>query len=110
MKYILAAVLLITPAAGFALEPIDSVTGMCLDADAEYTDALCYCATSALLAEVGEEDFATYEQVGAIYLENLADDMGMVDAWMAGIDEVGASLSVTNSVGNAHRLAIDSCK
>ena len=91
----------------------DGVNDMCVD-PAE----ICECAARKLKAEVGDNAYALYEAIGRIYLVNKDSDMNMVEAWDAAVkseaDKQGESfidtLSKTNTIGSAHREAIETCK
>jgi hypothetical protein len=90
----------------------DSVEDMCSD-----SDKICACAASQLKSEVGDDDYNLYQAIGAAYIANQAQGMGMGDAWDAAVkaeaNKRGSGftkiLSRTNSIGNAHRKAIESC-
>ena len=90
----------------------DSVVDMC-----SKSDKICACAASQLKEEVGTDDYALYEAIGADYIANQAKGMNRGDAWDAAV-KVEASkrdststkiLSKTNSIGRAHSKAIKSC-
>ena len=85
----------------------DAVVAMCMDAGDP--PAVCDCAAKALKDEIGAEDYATYEKVGAIYLDEITSGRGRADAWTAAIGQVGVSLSATNPMGKAHRNAMKAC-
>ena len=97
-----------------AILAADAVHDMCMELDSE---EVCTCASEALLASIGEEDYAIYEAIGQDYLERLEAGEGRVDAWMAasrteadrrGLGNV-ALMGRTNEIGNAHRAAIKDC-
>ena len=71
--------------------------------DAGDPPAVCDCAAKALKDEIGAEDYATYEKVGAIYLDEITSGRGRADAWTAAIGQVGVSLSATNPMGKAQK-------
>jgi len=91
----------------------DSVKEMCGDSDKN-----CTCAATKLRSEVGDDDYALYETIGAAYIDNQTKGMAMGDAWDAAVKaEAGKRgstftniLSKTNTIGNAHRKAISSCE
>jgi hypothetical protein len=92
----------------------DAVVAMCMERDEE---AVCNCASEALLEQIGEEDYAIYEAIGEDYLARLEAGEGRVDAWMAasrteagkrGLGNV-ALMGRTNEIGNVHRAAIKDC-
>jgi hypothetical protein len=90
----------------------DSVEDMCKE-----STEICACSAKQLQSEVGENDYALYEAVGAAYLANQASGMKMGDAWDAAVDaESGPrglgfseALTKTNAIGKAHRKAIKAC-
>ena len=81
------------------------------------SDKICACAASQLKNEVGADDYALYEAIGADYIANQSKGMGMGDAWDAAVKveatKRGSSstkiLSKTNAIGKAHRKAIKTC-
>lgn len=91
----------------------DGVNDMCVD-----SAEICECAARKLKAEVGDNAYALYETIGRVYLVNKNTDMNMVEAWDAAVkseaDKQGESfidtLSKTNTIGSAHREAIEACK
>lgn len=91
----------------------DGVNDMCVD-----SAEICECAARKLKAEVGDNAYALYEAIGRVYLVNKNTDMNMVEAWDAAVkseaDKQGESfidtLSKTNTIGSAHREAIEACK
>ena len=92
----------------------DAVLFMCMELDSE---EVCTCASKALMANIGEEDYAIYEAIGQDYLERLEAGEGRVDAWMAasrteadkrGLGSV-ALMGRTNEIGKVHRTAIKDC-
>jgi hypothetical protein len=93
----------------------DSVDAMCLELDAE---DVCACASEALLAEIGPDDYAIYEAIGADYVERLAAGEDRGDAWTAASRPVADRLGIsgselmrrTNDLGKAHREAMESCR
>jgi hypothetical protein len=102
------------PAAAFAQDVEDSVIGMC--AGLATPDA-CDCAATALRQEIGDEDYALYEGIGADYLARMAGGEGRASAWTnaaeAAAARVGQSrtdlMTRTNEIGSAHSAAIKAC-
>lgn len=90
----------------------DSVEDMC-----KKSSEICTCSAKQLKSEVGDDDYALYEAVGAAYIANQASGMKMGDAWDAAVEaESGPSgmgfseaLTKTNAIGKAHRKAIKAC-
>ena len=91
----------------------DSVVDMCRD-----SDKICACASDLLKSDIGDDDYALYETIGAAYIANQAKGMNMGDAWDAAV-KVEATrrgttstkiLNKTNSIGRAHNNAIKACK
>jgi hypothetical protein len=90
----------------------DSVEDMCHKSSEE-----CACAAKQLKSEVGDDDYALYEAVGAAYIANQASGMGMGEAWDAAVKAESSqrgwrfreALSKTNAIGKAHRKAIEAC-
>ena len=90
----------------------DSVVDMC-----SKSDKICACAASQLKEEVGTDDYALYEAIGADYIANQAKGMNRGDAWDAAVKDEATKrgststkiLSKTNSIGRAHSKAIKSC-
>jgi hypothetical protein len=90
----------------------DSVTAMC-----SKSEDVCSCATKQLRSSVSDEDYKTYENVGASYLAHKAEGIGMADAWDAAVKEeagkqgkaFSALMKETNALGKAHRKAIKEC-
>lgn len=92
----------------------DGVSDMCLELAAE---PVCACASEALRAEVGEEDYGLYEAIGADYMARMAAGEARADAWTDASQKVAAdrgidrsTLSRTNTIGRAHRDAIRECE
>lgn len=91
----------------------DSVVDMC-----SKSDKICACAASQLKEDVGADDYALYEAIGTDYIANQAKGMDMGSAWDAAVKVEATKrgststkiLSKTNSIGKAHRKAINSCK
>lgn len=91
----------------------DSVLEMCTK-----SDKICACAASKLKSEVGDDDYGLYEAIGAAYIDNKANGMGLGDAWDAAVKAEASkrsgsftkTLSMTNSIGSAHRKVIKSCE
>ena len=54
----------------------DSVVDMC-----SKSDKICACAADLLKSEVGDDDYALYETIGAAYIANQAKGMNRGDAW-----------------------------
>ncbi len=80
---------------------------MCLE---RASQDICACASEALEAEIGAEDYALYDAVGAAYLSFMEQGQSRGDAWMAALEEVGgARLDRTNEIGRAHRAEMDAC-
>ena len=90
----------------------DSVEDMC-----RKPGEICSCSAERLKSEVGDDDYALYEAVGAAYIANQATGMKMGDAWDAAVRaESGRrglgfseTLTRTNATGKAHRKAIKDC-
>ena len=91
----------------------DSVVDMCRN-----SDKICACASDLLKSDIGDDDYALYETIGAAYIANQAKGWIEGDAWDAAV-KVEATrrgststkiLSKTNSIGRAHNKAIKSCK
>ena len=90
----------------------DSVVDMC-----SKSDTICACAASQLKEDVGTDDYALYEAIGADYIANQAKGMDMGSAWDAAVKVEATKrgststkiLSKTNSIGRAHNKAIKSC-
>ena len=90
----------------------DSVVDMC-----SKSDKICACAASQLKQDVGADDYALYEAIGADYITNQAKGMDMGSAWDAAVKVEATKrgststkiLSKTNSIGRAHNKAIKSC-
>ncbi len=103
------------PGPAAAQEVADSVVGMCLERGRE--QAVCDCAAEALLGEIGAEDYATYEAVGADFLVRLSGGQSMVPAWDGAVAAhsestgIGRSsiFAVTNPAGRAHAGAMRDC-
>ena len=104
-------ILSIIPAAALAE---DAITAMCTERDDE---GVCSCASTALLSQIGQEDYALYEAIGEDYLARMASGESRVDAWMAasrtaatnrGISSV-VLMGRTNEIGKTHRTAIKEC-
>ena len=91
----------------------DSVVDMC-----SKSDKICACAADLLKSEVGGDDYALYETIGAAYIANQAKGMNRGDAWDAAVKVEATSrsttstkiLNKTNSIGMTHNKAIKSCK
>ena len=91
----------------------DSVVNMC-----SKSEKICACAANKLKSDVGGDDYALYETIGAAYIANKTRGMGLGDAWDAAVKaEAGKrnstftkTLSKTNAIGNTHRKAIKSCE
>ena len=91
----------------------DSVVDMCRD-----SDKICACASDLLKSDIGDDDYALYETIGAAYMANQAKGMNMGDAWDAAVKVEATSrgttstkiLNKTNSIGRAHNNAIKACK
>ncbi len=114
-KPILAGAMLtiisIMPAAALAE---DAITAMCMERDEE---AVCSCASKALLSQIGQEDYALYDSIGEDYLARMASGESRVDAWTTasrtaatnrGISSV-TLMGRTNEIGKTHRTAIKKC-
>ncbi len=77
----------------------------------------CACASDALLAEIGPENFGLYDAIGSDYVARMARGEGRVAAWDAASAAVAAEAGVaphtlmsrTNEIGRAHRTAIEAC-
>ena len=90
----------------------DSVVDMC-----SKSDKICACAASQLKEDVGTDDYALYEAIGADYIANQAKGMDMGSAWDAAVKVEATKrgststkiLSKTNSIGRAHSKTIKSC-
>jgi hypothetical protein len=103
-------ILALVPLASIAAT--DSVVSMC-----KKTDDICKCAAEKLKADIGSDNYALYDAVGAEYLNNKSSGMGMGDAWDAAVKSVSqergagfvATMNETNEIGKAHRKAIKSC-
>jgi hypothetical protein len=93
----------------------DAVTGMCLAG--KKSAKVCACASEKLRQEVGADDYALYEAVGADYLNAKGRGVGMSEAWdsavKAAADARGAAfvatLNKTNKLGKSHRKAMKAC-
>ena len=93
----------------------DAVTGMCL-ASKKSAD-VCACAAQKLRQEVGAEDYALYEAVGADYLDAKGRGVGMSEAWDSAVKAAAAArgaafvttLNKTNKLGKSHRKAMKAC-
>lgn len=104
-------ILSMTPAAALAG---DAITAMCLERDDE---GVCSCASTALLSQIGQEDYTIYESIGQNYLARMASGESRVDAWMAASRTAATNLGIsgvtlmgrTNEIGNIHRSAIKKC-
>jgi hypothetical protein len=91
----------------------DGVNDMCVD-----SAEICECAARKLKTEVGDKAYALYEAIGSVYLVNKNTDMNMVEAWDAAVKSAANkrgesfidTLSETNTIGSAHREAIETCK
>jgi len=92
----------------------DSVLGMCAGIG---TPEACACAADALRSEVGEEDYALYEGIGADYLARMAGGAGRASAWTGAVETAAARIGQsrtdlmtrTNEIGSAHSAAIKGC-
>ncbi|MAM60687.1 MAG: hypothetical protein CMH11_04285 [Maritimibacter sp.] len=81
------------------------------------SDSQCACATDALRADVGAEALALYDAVADEAASARAGGIRRREAWDEGIVAVATSRGVgitdllnrMNSVGRAHRVAIDGC-
>ena len=102
-------------ALGAATAMADSVEDMCLDM--KNTEQVCRCAAERLKAQVGEEDYALYESIGADYIVNQGAGMGRSDAWDDAVNKESGKLGVssnsvlnrTNKLGAAHSKVIKDC-
>jgi hypothetical protein len=103
---------LVLPATALAQ---DSVAAMCAELAAPEE---CACASEALLAEIGADDYALYESIGTDYVARMAGGEQRAAAWTAASAAVAAGAGIsatelmdrTNVIGRAHRAAIDACK
>lgn len=90
----------------------DSVVEMC-----SKSDQVCACAASQLKEDVGADDYALYEAIGANYIANQAKGMDRGSAWDAAVKVEATKrgststkiLSKTNTVGRVHSKTIKSC-
>jgi hypothetical protein len=92
----------------------DGVAAMCAELA---PPEVCDCASAALLGQIGADDFALYDAIGADYLDRMADGAERADAWTAASEVVAADAGLsprelmdrTNDIGRAHRDAINTC-
>ncbi len=102
------------PAAAFAQAEGDSVFGMCAE---QATTEVCQCAADDLRAEIGDDDYALYEAIGADYLTRMKSGDPRSDAWTAAVEAASSGsgmsstemLTRTNKFGSAHRTAMIQC-
>lgn len=109
-----ACVLLIACTIPTASLAEDAVKKMCMEQDSE---VVCDCASEALRTQIGNEDYAIYDAIGADYLARLDAGEGRMDAWTEASRTEAANLGIsgivlmgrTNEIGNTHRAAIKEC-
>ncbi len=97
-----------------AAQAEDGVAAMC--AELAPPEA-CACASEALLAEIGTEDFQLYDAIGADYVERMARGEERAAAWDAASATVAAGAGITprellprtNKIGRTHRAHIVAC-
>lgn len=102
-------------ALGAAPAMAESVAAMCLKMNK--SEQVCQCAVEKLQAQLGHEDYALYEGIGADYTANLGQGMARSDAWDAAVKKEAANLGVsfitllgrTNTMGATHNKAIKDC-
>ena len=101
-------VLIALPISAIAIDiSADAVTGMCLDAGKPAN--VCNCSSAALLSNLGEENYSTYERVGSVYLEELAAGNGRTGAWTSALEAQNLELRTANQFGSSHRAAMNAC-
>lgn len=100
-----------------ALAHADAATEMCMT-QMKKSEAQCACATEALVQEVGAEEVAIYNRVGALFLDNMEAGQEMAPAWDAAVKVVGGEIGMSyidliarmNPVGRANRNAVKACE
>ncbi|MCI2395577.1 hypothetical protein [Aliiroseovarius sediminis] len=81
------------------------------------SETVCDCASEALRTQIGNEDYAIYEAIGADYLARMETGESRIDAWTEASRTEAAKLGIssvvllgrTNEIGNTHRAAIKEC-
>lgn len=100
---------------GVANAEADSVQDMCLDWQKSHE--ICECGARQLKLQVGDDDYALYEAVAAVYIVNKAQGIDMGGAWDDAVNKESANrgtsfistLQQTNTMGKAHNKAIKGC-
>jgi hypothetical protein len=95
----------------------DSVIAMCEMVVSSEHKSDCECASTAIKDQISSDEFETYANVGALYLENLASGLDRPDAWDAAAKKIGEEhemslrevLTITNPIGQMHAKAIKDC-
>lgn len=91
----------------------DPITALCLDMMSSYDRETCDCGTEAFRASTDNAD--TYAEMARYYLNETDPALSLVERWDEVVevvlaDEPGSKLQMSNTLGKAHRAALQSCE